>query len=297
MTTKAYILQKPSTSRTTSRKYALDCTNKLENSNYTTKDWFEITKIIETTNNGDKNRIILGILDKHKQIVAKIGENNTLHKEFVISNELFSTNVIKTYCFFKCNDDYTQVNEEREYLCNSKGNKMSVLLMEYCELGNMREFDFYKYQPAFYSCMKQALLTLIELCHNQGFYHNDFHAGNVLIKKTKMNTIDYIIKDKIYTVKIQGYKAVIMDYENAVLVNKPKTEYYNNDFLQKDIQRFMSDIMLNSTKITFDKKYLIDIMETLDIDTILNKIDEIELGKYKSLEEILKERMIEYQIS
>lgn len=296
MTTKAYILQKPSTSRTTSRKYALDCTNKLENSNYTTKDWFEITKIIESTNNDDKNRIILGILDKHKQIVAKIGENNTLHKEFVISNELFSTNVIKTYCFFKCNDDYTKVNEEREYLCNSKGNKMSVLLMEYCELGNMREFDFYKYQPAFYSCMKQALLTLIELCHNQGFYHNDFHAGNVLIKKTKMDTIDYIIGDKIYKVKTNGYKAVMMDFENAFLLNKASSTV-NQKFLQDDILRFMTDIMTNSTKITFDKKYLIDIMETLDIDTILNKIDEIELEKYKSLEEILKERMIEYQIS
>lgn len=296
MTTKAYILQKPSTSRTTSRKYALDCTNKLENSNYTTKDWFEITKIIESTNNDDKNRIILGILDKHKQIVAKIGENNTLHKEFVISNELFSTNVIKTYCFFKCNDDYTQVNEEREYLCNSKGNKMSVLLMEYCELGNMRDFDFYKYQPAFYSCMKQALLTLIELCDNQGFYHNDFHAGNVLIKRTKMDTIDYIIGDKIYKVKTNCYKAVMMDFENAFLLNKASSTV-NQKFLQDDILRFMTDIMTNSTKITFDKKHLFDIMETLDIDKILSTIDEIELGKYKSLEEILKERMIEYQIS
>lgn len=295
MDTKAYILQKPSTSRTTSRKYALDCTNKLENSKYTTKDWFEITKIIDSTNNDDKNRILLGILDKHKQCVVKIGQNNTLHKEFVISNELFSENVIKMYCFFKCNDDYTQVNEERTYLCNSKGNQMSVLLMEYCELGNMREFDFYKYQPAFYSCMKQALLTLIELCYNQGFYHNDFHAGNVLIKKTNMDTIDYIIRDKIYTVKTHGYKAVIMDFENAVFINKVD-HTVNQKFLQDDIIRFMTDIMTNSTKITFNMKHLISIKETLDIDTILNKIDEIELGKYKSLEEILKERMIEYQI-
>lgn len=60
---------------------------------------------------------------------------------------------------------------------------MSILLMEYCELGNMREFDFYKHQEAFYSCMKQVILSTIELCHNQGFYHNDLHTGNVLIKK------------------------------------------------------------------------------------------------------------------
>jgi serine/threonine protein kinase len=293
MDTKVYILQKPSTSKTTSKKYALDCTNKLENSNYTTKDWFEITKIIEPTNNDDKNRIILGILDKHKQCVAKIGENDTLNKEFLITNELFSENVIKTYCFFKCNDDYKQVNEERSHLCNSKGNQMSVLLMEYCELGNMREFDFYKYQLAFYSCMKQSLLTLIELCYNQGFYHNDFHAGNVLIKKTKTDTIDYILGDKIHKVKTHGYKVILMDFENAFLLNKVN-HTVNQKFLQDDIIRFMTDIMTNSTKITFDKKYLISIMETLDMDEILNKIDEIKVIKYKSLQEIMEERMKEY---
>ncbi len=283
MGTNAYILQKPSTSRTTSRKYVLDCTNKLKNSNYTTKDWFEITKIIESTNNDDKNRIILGILDKHKQCVAKIGKNNTLHKEFAISNELFSTNTIKTYCFFKCNDDYKSVAEQDKYLCKKNGDEMSILLMEYCDLGNMRDFDFYKYQTAFYSCMKQSLLTLIELCYNQGFYHNDFHAGNVLIKKTDKKYIEYIINDEIYKIQTHGYKAVIMDYENAFLINKVNNTV-NQKFLQDDIIRFMTDIMTNSTKITFDKKYLISIMETLDMNEILNKIDEIKVIKYKSLQ-------------
>lgn len=99
MNTKAYILDKPSTSKTTSQKYVVDCSDKLKNSKYTTKDWFEIEKIIDATNNDTKNKIILGILDKHKQCVAKIGESDIVYKEYEISKKLFSNNILKTYCF------------------------------------------------------------------------------------------------------------------------------------------------------------------------------------------------------
>lgn len=285
-----YNLPKPSTSQTKSKKYIFDCDEKLKTSNYTTKDWFEIQTLIQSTNNDEKNKIILGILDKHKKCVVKIGESETLQKEYIISKSLFSSNTIDIFCFFTC-------NENSNYLCNPKEQStMSVLLMEYIEEGNMRDFNFYNTPLAFYSCMKQVLLSMIELCYNQGFYHNDLHAGNVLVKSTKEKTIQYTIDNKIYTIETNGYKVVIMDFEKSVLIHKPKTTYYNKDFLQNDIYRFIIDIMTNSKTITFDKEQLIQITNTLDIDTILSSIDAIHLKQYTSLETLMKERMIDYMI-
>lgn len=300
-TPNVYILPKPSTSQTKSHKYILDCETKLKNSNYTTKDWFEIKSIIEPSNNDGKNKIIIGILNKHKRCVAKIGTNDTLEKEYKISNSLFSSNTIEQYCFFRCHDDYKTITENNKYLCKKKGNTMGVLLMPFYELGNMHDFDFYVNQQAFYSCMKQAILSMVELCHNQGFYHNDLHAGNVLVEKTSQKTIEYIINDKIYTIETNGYKVILMDFESSILINKPKTSYYNKDFLEKDIIRFITDMMTTSKKITFEKGIL-HILHSLqegnpqeiNIDIVLDAIDKIKIEKYKSLEELLQERMIEY---
>ena len=90
-----YNLPKPSTSQTKSKKYIFDCSEKLKRSNYTTKDWFEIKTLIQSTNNDEKNKIILGILDTYKNCVAKIGESETLKKEYIISKSLFSSNTIE----------------------------------------------------------------------------------------------------------------------------------------------------------------------------------------------------------
>lgn len=101
----------------------------------------------------------------------------------------------------------------------------------------------------------------------------------------------------IYKIKTNGYKAVIMDYENSFLINKLNTNN-NNDFLQRDIIRFITDMILNSKKITFDNKYLVDIINNVnDTNEILKIIDKIELNKYVSLEELLKKRQIEYMFS
>jgi serine/threonine protein kinase len=302
-----YILPKPSKSQTKSHKYILDCTSRLHNSNYTTKDWFEIKSIIEPSNNDENNKVVIGILDKYKHCVAKIGTSDTLEKEYKISKSLFSSNTMHPYCFFRCDDDYKSITEKtitenNKYLCKKKGNTMSVLLMPYYKLGNMRDFDFYIHQQAFYSCMKQTILSMIELCHNQGFYHNDLHAGNVLLKKTSQKTLEYIVNDKIYTIKTNGYKVILMDFEASVLVDKPKTRYYNKDFLEKDILRFITDMMTNSKKITFGKSILHILQERksqdtdveINIDILLDAIDNIKIEKYKSLEELLQERMIEY---
>lgn len=293
-----YILPKPSRSQTKSHKYILDCETKLKNSNYTTKDWFEIKSIIQSSNNDEKNKVLIGILDKHKQCVAKIGTSETLEKEYYISNSLYSSNTIHPYCFFRCDDDYRSITEKDKYVCKKEGNKMSVLLMPYYELGNMRDYDFYTNQKVFYSCMKQTILSIIELCHNQGFYHNDLHGGNVVVEKTSKKTLEYIVNDKIYTIKTNGYKVILMDFEGSILVDKPKTTYYNKDFLEKDILRFITDMMTNSKKITFDKRilHILEEGKSLDIDVnmILDSIDNIKIEKYKSLEELLQEKMIEY---
>lgn len=288
---KAYVLQKPSTSITPSSKYIIDCSNKLEKSNYTTKDWFEIQDILKETNYNENNKIILGILEKKKQCVAKIGETDTLENEYKISNSINGFNVIKTFCFFKCFDDYKLIDKSSGYLCKKKGDKMSVLLMEYCSLGNMRDFDFYKYQVEFYSCVKQAILCMIELCYNVGFYHQDGHAGNFLLKRTKTQFVVYEIDGIEYKIKTNGLKVVIMDFENSTLIGKPKSEIFAKDFLIKDINRFINDLGMNSKKITYSNKNII----SLNINKIIQEIDKIKIEKYKSLEELMKERLEFYR--
>lgn len=291
-TPNVYVLQKPSTSISQSSKYIIDCNNKLEKSNYTTKDWFEIKDILKETNYNENNKIILGILEKKKQCVAKIGETETLEKEYKISKIINNFNVIKTFCFFKCYDDYKLINKQSKYLCKKNGNKMSVLLMEYCSLGNMREYDFYKHQTEFYSSVKQSILCMIELCYNVGFYHQDTHAGNFLLKRTKKELIVYNIDGVEYEIETNGLKVVIMDFENSSLIEKPKSDFFVKDFLIRDINRFINDLGMNSKKITYNVNKNIT---SLNINKIIQEIDKIKIEKYKSLEELMEERLKLYE--
>ena len=46
-----------------------------------------------------------------------------------------------------------------------------------------------------------------------GFLHNDMHLDNILVKKTKKETIEYENRK----IKTYGYKIVIMDFESSLI--------------------------------------------------------------------------------
>ena len=168
------------------------------------------------------------ITSKQKHIVVKIGKiNKTIEHEFMIGKFLEKHNLpgfIRYMCLFKCYDDIYQKIEMNNIkslslsLCNAEKedeNRKAILVMPFISEGSLRTF---KWNPDKYNTLKsilqQAILSLFVAYDKYGFLHNDLHLDNILLKKTKKETIRYELESNC-EIKAYGYKLVIMDFENS----------------------------------------------------------------------------------
>jgi len=180
------------------------------------------------------------ITQKHKNIVVKIGKvNRTIEKEFNIGKKLEEgklTGFINYICLFNCYDNtYDNIEEKNnnlEPLCSAKKkeeNLKTVLIMPYINEGSIKNFKWNndKYD-ALKSVISQTIMSVFMAYQLCGFLHNDLHLDNILVKKTKKETFNYKFKDEDknkdieINIKSHGYKIVIMDFENSMLVIKDK---------------------------------------------------------------------------
>jgi serine/threonine protein kinase len=168
----------------------------------------------------DKN-----ITSKQKHIVIKIGKiNMRVEHEFMIGKFLEKYNIpgfVKYMCLFKCYDDIYQKidmnNIKSLSLCDARKedeNMKAILVMPFISEGSIKTFKWNhdKYN-VLKSIIQQTILSTFMAYQKYGFIHNDLHLDNILLKKTKKETIDYENRK----IKTYGYKIVIMDFESSLI--------------------------------------------------------------------------------
>lgn len=275
-------------------KYYLSyCQDKINNQNPNTNGWLHIIKTLKLPlQDYDKSRILLGILEKNKDIVVKIGDDENILKEYEMSKKLYKLKgFVKFICYLECNDNFLNYpNEKRNYLCNGNGSQMKIIIMPYFEMGCI---GFYSWTNnninLLRTCIKHAFLSYITAFTN-GYLHGDFHLGNVLLKKTKQLSIDYLFEGigEITNIETNGIRTWIMDFENT----RPITKENKKDTMDFyfDIQKFF--ILLQDHRFinNIDKTTTLSLMQIINqymnsitypnmdfIGGIIHSIDKIEL--------------------
>jgi serine/threonine protein kinase len=278
-------------------KYYLSyCQDKITAKNPTTKDWIHVVKTLKLPlQEYDKSRILLAKLEEHKDIVVKLGDDESIRKEYEYAKKLYRfKGFVKFICYFECNDNFLHYpSNERNHLCNGEGTQMKIIVMPYFEMGGIGVYPWTKTNISLLrSCIKHAILSILSVFVN-GYLHGDFHPGNVLLKKTKQSSIDYDFDGigVVPNIETNGVRTWIMDFENTREVKKKQTENKRDtmDFYY-DLQKFFMLLQDHRFIRNIDKTTTIGITNTINvymnnlvypnmefIQKMLSSIDKIEL--------------------
>jgi hypothetical protein len=276
-------------------KYYLNyCQDKINKTNPNTNGWINIVKTLQLPLKVyDKSRILQAKLEYHKDIVVKIGDDESIRKEYEYSKKLYKIKgFVKFICYFECNDNFLEYpSEKRNYLCNGEGNQMKIIVMPYFELGSI---GFYSWTPdnmhILRSCIKHALLTYIS-AFTYGYLHGDFHPGNVLMKKTKQRSIDYLFDGvgEVKNIETNGIRTWIMDFELTREIDK--SNIMDNIYFYYDIQKFFTLLQEHRFIKNINKLTLLHVMNVIHqfinnpifpnmnfINNMIKAIDKIEVN-------------------
>lgn len=252
-------LQKSSNSNNpNSGKYLISCQEKITIENPTTAEWLHILEELKPTNFKDKNRVLLGVLEKRSNVVIKISDSDRIYHEYYIGDVLKEHHVpgfIEYICKFQCNDDYKKYHPKGNStststsLCKGPGDDMKVIVMPYYSYGNLK---LYKWKPENYhalkTCILQVVLSLLQAYESAHIIHNDIHLQNVLIAPTKRRNITYTIGNQIIDVPTNGLRTIIMDFENAFHVKDKYDQGWISVF--NDIKKVFAGIAVEIDTIT-----------------------------------------------
>jgi serine/threonine protein kinase len=225
--------------------------------------------------------ILSAILEKVDNVIIKVGDKDTIEKEYEISKRLQKIDgFIKYYCYFSCNSEFREIDINKT-LCYSEGNSTKIIVMEHYVLGSIGKFDWNKDNGILFqslqSIIKQIIISLLVAFQTFGFIHNDTHLDNFLldINKNKDTNVRY----NNYTIPIYNYIVVIMDFENCLITDK-YTEYY---FLYSGFLQIITSLDYTLNLEILNISYLIKYIDTcrsnntlIDIDTINKLIDNMQ---------------------
>jgi serine/threonine protein kinase len=231
-----------SRNETNNKYYLSDCSDRITTQTPTTEGWIKILNTLKMPlQEYDKSRILLGVLENHHEIVVKIGDDNSIQREYQYARKVYHIKgFVKFICYFECNDTFTKYPDKtKNSLCNGVGSTMKIILMPYFPLGSI---GFYSWADdeihVLQSCIKHAFLSYINafMC---GYLHGDFHPGNVLLKTTKQITLDYDLDGigKIDGVETNGIRTWIMDFENMREISRDNKSDIMDFYF--DIQKFI----------------------------------------------------------
>jgi thiamine kinase-like enzyme len=260
-------------------KYYITRCNENIKTDLNTLDWLEIKNILKFKND---IYILNGILEKKKDIVVKIGNSDSIKKEYEIGRQLKEIHgFVKYICQFSCNNENIKNIDIHKSLCSTYGDKTKILLMPYYSLGSLENYKWDKNN--FYilkSLLKQLFLSFITAYEKYGFLHNDTHPGNFLIKNTIYNTVTYEMDNKQYNINTEGFQIVIMDFENSLFTNISQGYYFFYMSFQQIINDIEYKLKINCNGI----KPLLDFIDIYknnnkkieDINTLLLLIDKLD---------------------
>lgn len=201
-----------------SGKFRLPCKDRIESNE---KDWLQIINKLSANSN-----VLKGLLDKVKSVIVKYDEPGIILHEYSIAEELKDLpNFIKYYCNFVCKDSINALNKQEFIsgsICKKDGDDVGFIIMPYYELGNIYK---HRWTAANFHILKniykQVACAIICAYKKYGFIHNDLHALNILLRKTKKTNIVY----EEYTIDVEGgYYALIMDFGRSC-TNAHMSEY------------------------------------------------------------------------
>jgi len=87
------------------------------------------------------------------------------------------------------------------------------LYLEYIHGENMSKYNFDK--KNLISILIQIAFALYEAEEKLGFCHNDLHDNNIIISKVEEENMSYKYNGEEFLISNHGYKAIIVDLENA----------------------------------------------------------------------------------
>ncbi len=168
-----------------------------------------------------------------KKIVAKISRSidfSIRHEHAVMTalSTLKTDHFPQPYALTKCrvSSAYRHAMNPLDTSKDKYPITIDMLLMEHVTSVTSLE-KFAKTKPSSVELFSLAKQVMLAICHAQDqlkFTHYDLHPANVLVKECEEKTLTYTIRDKVYSVKTHGYKAVIIDF-GLSYVNTLKHQY------------------------------------------------------------------------
>tara|TARA_Y100000389_G_scaffold146531_1_gene145236 strand:+ start:1674 stop:2513 length:840 start_codon:yes stop_codon:yes gene_type:complete len=218
--------------------------------NKNTDSWINILNYLNISiTELSKLNLLKLLIDKHQELVIKLGSNYNILKEYRFSNDINNKTkgFVQFMFYFKCN--YLQDNN----ICNG-----FIIVMPHFSLGNIGTFNWnQKNIHILHSSIKHAFLSYIQL-YAIGYLHGDFHPGNVLLKKTKLKHIDYNIENigEFKNIPTNGIRTWIMDFEKMEKIENIHDVTTLNDFYF-DMKKFLVFIQQNIFITNINKTSLI----------------------------------------
>ena len=164
------------------------CQNKINNEINSKNQWLYFMEIIQNIK-GKEIITLKGMIDKKKQVVLKIQNYQLGEKEFDIQEKLSNYNgFIKFYCYFNCNINpkfyngtYIKGNKIDNKLCNSKGNKMWINIMQYYSNGSFEDKLLTLNYNELSTIVKSIIINYFNAFLQENFIHGDFEPKNIIL--------------------------------------------------------------------------------------------------------------------
>lgn len=245
-----------------STKYVITCQDRISSTNPTTNEWLNIIGALKPPMQTDVHRVLEGILEKRKKVAIKLSGSQSIYKEYKIAEELREIpGFIRPLCYFECEDSYAiYPSKEGSSLCKGPGSSMKVLVLPFFEEGSMRSCIWIKKPVSvLHSCLLQCIASLLQAYESKGILHSDTHLDNVLMRKTTIHDVEYILGEHRIKIPTNGYVIAIMDFEMS-LSEMPTNRGHAIGQVYDDILHAVFDLRYNDTsEIVGD----IDLVKTL----------------------------------
>lgn len=199
-------------------KYVVTCQDRISAATPSTNEWLTLVGTLKAPTQKDVHRVLEGILEKRKRVAVKLSASPSVYKEYKIAQELHDVpGFIRPLCYFECEDSYTEFpskTKEHTALCRGPGTSMKVLVLPFLEEGSMRSCNWAKKPAAvLHACLLQCMCSLLQVYEAKGILHSDTHLDNVLLKKTTVGEVEYMLGGHRIAIPTQGYLIAIMDFE------------------------------------------------------------------------------------